>query len=243
MSLRVKEGTPLLVILHGAANEDVRLPFLSGQSISKDLPVSKLSISDPSLYCDPKLNLSWFAGNEYQPRLVEDLAAIISKVSVHCKAPRIVLLGGSGGGFAAINLAARLSNATAVAMNPQTDIFRYHANHVKAYIDLAWAGDRERFITQDVHNLSSAIKASETKPTIVYLQNSNDTFHAINHLQKFTSEVANVPFYKLQAPWRDGHTPPPKSLISQVLKLVVNDEFEGLKQLGFVYHGTQNDSA
>ena len=238
MSLRIKQGAPLLVVLHGAASEDVHLPFLSGQSVSKNLAVSKLSLSDPSLYLNPGLNLSWFAGNTHQPRLHDDLTRVITKVAHHCGAPRIILLGGSGGGFAAISLAARLEHATAVAMNPQTDIFRYHHNHVNAYIDMAWGGDRELFISQGVHNLSRTLLKSTARPQILYMQNSNDDFHVAHHLQRFIKEIGDYPFSLLQKPWRDGHTPPPKPLISRVLALLAANQYAQLAALGFVHHGS-----
>lgn len=237
MSLKAKPGTPLLVVLHGAAATDVRLPFLSGQSVSRQLNCSKLSISDPSLYLSKNLNLSWYAGNVNQPTLLSDIAGIISKAAQILNAPKIVLLGGSGGGFAAINLAARLQHSTAIAMNPQTDILRYHPLHVATYIKQAWNGDKPQFIRQASHNVAEVLENSQTKPTVLYLQNKKDEFHVKNHLNKFKDELPGFRFELLMKPWNDGHTPPPKELISATLKKVIEEPESDLAKLGFITQG------
>lgn len=237
MSLKAEPGTPLLVVLHGAAATDVRLPFLSGQSVSKQLKCSKLSISDPTLYLSESLNLSWYAGNAHQPKLLSDIAEIISKTAQLLDAPRIILLGGSGGGFAAINLAARLQHSTAIAMNPQTDILRYHPSHVANYVKQAWDGDRAQFLRQASHNLAEVLERSQTEPNLLYLQNEKDEFHVKNHLEKFVAELPEFSFELLLKPWNDGHTPPPKKLIANTLKQVLEDPAPNLAQLGFVSQG------
>ena len=234
MSLKIEQNTPLLVVLHGAAPVDVKLPFLSGQSVSKQLNCSKLSISDPSLYLSEELNLSWYAGNIHQPRLLSDIAEIIKKTAQSLDAPRIILLGGSGGGFAAINLAARLPHATAIAMNSQTDILRYHPSHVSKYVEEAWSGNRQLFMSQGVHNLAAALRNSVTKPNVIYLQNENDDFHVKNHLEKFMNELPDFRFELLLEPWEDGHTPPPKELIAATVKRVVETTSADLSSLGFI---------
>ena len=234
MSLKVEQSTPLLVVLSGAAPVLVRIPFLSGQSVSKHLNCSKLSISDPSLYLSEKLNLSWYAGNIHQPHLLSDIAGIIKKTAQSLDASRIILLGGSGGGFAAINLASRLPHATAIAMNPQTDILRYHPAHVSNYVEEAWFGNRQLFLRHGVHNLAAALHNSVTKPNVLYLQNENDDFHVKNHLEKFMNELSNFRFELLLEPWEDGHTPPPKELIADTVKRVVETASPDLSSLGFI---------
>lgn len=222
ISLKILKGAPLVVVFHGAANPDVRLPWLSGHGVLSSLPVSHLSISDPSLYLNPALNLAWFAGSSIQSNLPDLLTRIISKVKASTIASQLILLGGSGGGFASLRLAPEFSECTAVVMNPQTVVEKYHRPHVDRYIKLAWEGNKKLFRDTTEGSAINAIKSSNNSPTVFYLQNSRDSFHAKAHLAPFLEEFSGTNnFYLLQKAWNDGHTPPPKELITDVMRKVI----------------------
>ncbi|WP_206445644.1 hypothetical protein [Agrococcus sp. KRD186] len=115
-------GDTTLVFLHGAMESDVRLPVLTGQSVSRGVTASRVFISDPSLVLSEDLFLAWYAGNYKQPDLATRLVEIISKLAADHASRRVVLFGGSGGGFAAMRLAAQLDHSLALVFNPQTNI-------------------------------------------------------------------------------------------------------------------------
>lgn len=108
MAIQLQKEAPLVVVFHGASTKEVRLPWLSGQTVTAGLPASKLFISDPSLYLSPELRLSWFSGNRYQPDLFEVITQIVSKIAQYSAASHIVALGGSGGGYASLRLIGEL---------------------------------------------------------------------------------------------------------------------------------------
>lgn len=234
MSLSANPGAPLIVVFHGAAAADVRLPWLSGTGVTGDLSSSRLSISDPSLYLSPELNLSWFSGSRIQPDLITALARIIKKTAAATGAPRVVLFGGSGGGFISLKLLEHLPQATAVVMNPQTDIEKYHEKHVQRYIDLAWKGDRDLLRSTVGTAVFDSVEVARDSAQVIYMQNANDFFHIKAHLTPFRERFGKTPgFLLLQDSWREGHTPPPKEIIRDTLAAAVAEDSEALRELGF----------
>lgn len=226
-SLRVKPKTPLVVVFHGAAPTDVKLPFLSGSGITADTGSSVLLLSDPSLYLSENLHLAWFSGSAVQFDLVSVTGRIISRIYQDSGASHLVFLGGSGGGFASLNQLGNFPEATAIAMNPQTDILRYHQPSVQRYLDTAWESDWLQFDAECHLSVFPAVdRAKEFGGRIFYLQNSNDDFHVENHLAPFRERYGQTDdFLLLLEPWRDGHTPPPKEIIKLVLTAALTREY------------------
>lgn len=235
MSLSVKRESTLTVVFHGAANENVRFPWLPGRSVTDSLPTSRLSITDPSLYLSPDLNLAWFSGSYVQPDLIAVLSKIINAVADDVGAERVVLFGGSGGGYIALRLLRFLRHATAVVMNPQTDIEKYYDRHVQNYVDIAWEGDHARMRSVAGSTVYDAVNDSIGSAKVIYLQNKNDDFHSTHHLRPFRERFNGTEnFILLEQSWEDGHTPPPKEVIRTVLAAAIGDNRQALTdELGF----------
>lgn len=234
-SLATMKNAPLTVVFHGAADPEVRLPLLSGVGVTLDLDTSRLSFSDPSLLLHEDLNLAWFNGSHLQPDLFRVLADIVRKVALSVGASKIVFLGGSGGGYASLRMLEHFPHGTAIAMNPQTDIDRYHAMHVKKYVDLAWNGERNILDSVAGTTVFDGLEKVKDTATVLYLQNSNDAFHVKQHFLPFQKQFSGAAgFHVLQDAWRDGHTPPPKDLIQEVLAAALaEDDPALLEKLGF----------
>lgn len=226
------ESSPLVVILNGASSRKVRLPWFAGKQVTQDLSCSVLAVSDPTLYLDPSLNLGWYAGNHLQPDLVKQLARLIEKVSDSLDSTRIILLGGSGGGFAALSLSTILRDCDVIAFNPQTCITRYHANHINSYINLAWNGSKESMLNNTRFDLVKVFKEEKPNANVFYIQNTSDDFHLQGHLKPFLSVNPKTAFFLLND-WGDGHTPPPKSIIHDILRAVIENDSQKLLSMGF----------
>ena len=99
-------------------------PFFSGLGVMSEVGGPYLCLSDPTLDHDSELALGWYTGLPGEG-VREALAHLLA--TVHSRLGREVLLvGGSGGGFAALSLAEVTSVPTSVFVwNPQTDILRY----------------------------------------------------------------------------------------------------------------------
>lgn len=229
----------LLITFSGAIDASKRaqisLPVFSGIGIAKGLDYSVLSIADPSLALAPDLGLAWYAGSRgiNLPNLIVHTIRHVAKV---LGSESIFLLGGSGGGFAALNASERISNSTVICMNPQTDIAAYYKSMVNKFTRACFGKNNFNLIPEEYKikhrtNLLDIYKKTHNN-NILYFQNISDK-HLIQHATPFarvlgyTGEIAadRIGVYKLTnkatlfvGNWGDGHIPLPKSRLRSLLK-------------------------
>lgn len=222
--LKIVPDAPLLVFLHGAKTRKVELPWFVGTGMASGVAASRLSFSDPSLELDADLTVGWFAGHDQFTGAPYLIAHIIEIVSSKCAADRVVLVGGSAGGFAAMSIGALLPSSVAVAWNPQTRIEKYYRRFVDEYKETAWKGSALED-TGARHDLVE-IYSKPTGNVVLYLQCANDVFHVEQHLNPFRKAVSpsNKIFYYIE-PWAEGHTPPPKSEIADWIVFASTHDF------------------
>lgn len=212
-----------MVVFHGAVESSGQLPVLSGQGLSTGVGVNRIFISDPSLYISDRLQLGWFAGNKAQPGLQSNLEKIIRRIVGAHGSRRVMFVGGSGGGFASLYFASQFEDSTAVVFNPQTNIARYQQSSVLAYARFAY--DSQEDLQESLSQLTSRpvtdLCERYSQPvggSVVYLQNSNDTFHVENHMRPFLESLhPDNTVFLVEESWGLGHAPPPKALLSEVL--------------------------
>jgi len=239
----VSPGTSETTIFffHGAIERHFTLPVLSGLGISGGLHANRVFISDPSLALDYDLLLAWYAGNFKQPDLQQSLVRILKKIATSLQSKRVVFFGGSGGGFAALYFASHFSNSLALVFNPQTNIAKYSKRAVKDFTKKAFKVDTNdsdpvsQLPSKVISDLCEVYKTPRNTK-IAYLQNLNDQTHIESHLLPFATEMhADNELLLLKEPWQEGHSPPPKDLLTQVLNLAVSsdDWSQDFIQMGF----------
>lgn len=230
-----------IVFFHGAIEPHFTLPVLSGLGISGGLDANRVFISDPSLVLDETLLLAWYAGNSQQPHLQSVLTRILKKIVSSLESQRVVFFGGSGGGFASLFFASQFDNSLAIAFNPQTNIQKYMASAVRAFAEKAFgvvpgqSHPLDHIPDAVIYDLCE-LYTSPRSAKIAYLQNLNDKAHIDSHLSPFTETIhPDNELLLLTEPWNEGHTPPPKELLTDILNLSVssNDWLIDLQALGF----------
>lgn len=212
-----------LVFFHGAIERDFTLPVLSGLGISGGLEANRIFVSDPSIHLDQDLLLAWYAGNRLQRDLQDQLVLVLKHTVDLLGASRVVFFGGSGGGFASLYFASRFDNSLALAFNPQTNISRYMDRAVQDFAEKAF--DVEAPAEHRLANVPRVVQTdlcqvySQPKPPLIgYMQNLNDKGHIENQLRPFFAALHPENRAMLLADqWNRGHTPPPKSLLTEVL--------------------------
>lgn len=233
-----------IFFFHGAIEPEFSLPVLSGLGISGGLTANRVFISDPSLVLDEKLMLAWYAGNVSQPDLQQNLTTIMKKIVISMGSERTIFFGGSGGGFAALYFASFFTGSLALVFNPQTDIAKYSEPAVRDYATKAF--NIEQDAARPLEGLPAGVVtdlcAHYVKPRanyIAYMQNMADKVHVEKHLIPFWNAVeADAEIFLLADYWRDGHTPPPKELLAELLNLTVSatDWKTSLVDFGFSTH-------
>lgn len=182
-------GETLVASFHGSLDRTkVTLPYMSLVRWLKRLPQGpRLVFSDPTLDLDASMRLSWFLGNEHV-NVIDVLAELIIEHAQRSGAGKIITAGISGGGFAALQVAARIPGATAIVSNPQT-VLRDYKEVVAAKAGAAGFGDREALWRDGAERARfDAVQAFADigfSRKVVYVQNVADEHHVENHFQPF----------------------------------------------------------
>lgn len=231
-----------IFFFHGAIEKHFTIPVLSGLGISGGIDANRVFVSDPSLVLDNTLMLSWYAGNKHQPDLQDLLTEIFSKIAWDLGSKRVIFFGGSGGGFASLYFAHSFEDSLALVFNPQTSIAKYSQRAVDDYTQKAFSISRDdseplgvlpKSVTHDLCRLYR----KRTSATVAYMQNLNDVTHVERHLHPLLAQAhPENTILTLVQPWRDGHTPPPKELLTNLLDTMTSSTHWALdlEKMGFI---------
>lgn len=236
----------LLFCLNAATSGrgDKNPPFFSGGNLAISIKRTLISISDDSTHIDG-LDLGWYLGNESFLDFSDCVSNIIQNLAKRFH-KKIVMFGGSGGGFASLMLSSKLSvPATIIAMNPQMDITRYPTapNYVKLGFqrETSQIGELLGNIDQwkaffAKNNLLTEVLPKDLNPKCEYLlfQAWNDTHHLNNHLPNLLPEINKISLSKfygskdnlhfLLGPWGDRHSVVWREHLEELLHRVLDSE-------------------
>ncbi|MFD6177435.1 MULTISPECIES: hypothetical protein [unclassified Isoptericola] len=225
------------IILSGATKDRNGKPgpYFSGQGISTEIGKPSIGIADPTITDHDDLKLAWYTGcHEFHAldAISALLRGIADRYDLH-----LLLVGGSGGGYAALRLVEDLRDrATAFVWNPQTDILMYEASAVASYVrsafpelelgpDLA-AGPEEREATRSmlrrsgVDTIVGSVSSAGSRTLV--LQNVDDWQHTESHVRPYASrrgmadEGAHLQDARGQVAfgnWGVGHIAPPRDVL------------------------------
>jgi len=174
----------LLIVFHGAYERSrYKLPnFLDRAEIG--VAAHRLSLADPSLDRHEKLALGWFAGDDelpLQPLLSAYLEDLVGELSVE----RVVFMGSSGGGFAALFYSWHLADSVAVVKIPQTRILAYRRAAYDRYLNACWPNGMEAY-GEDAPVLDlTHLYSKQMNNQVIFIQNTFDTHHMYEHMIPF----------------------------------------------------------
>lgn len=183
-----------LVVFHGAASPRIRkLPYFTGRGTAEALGWNLIAVSDPSLALGD-VDLAWFLGN----RPIGLLPPLLAPVIQHLLGEnQPVLMGGSGGGYAAILYGQYFPDSQVVAMNPRLNmlarpepaVLQYLEACHKSSMQISWKAIRRKYV---VENLADEYAAG--LPFDLHLiQNSGDTLYLRHQAQPFIDQHRDDP--------------------------------------------------
>lgn len=192
----VEGARTTVVFFHGATLGSVDLPWHPGRRVMEGIRANRLTVSDPTLALDDSytLTLSWYVGSSTQPQLQYFLERVFRRVLEVTGIEQVIFTGGSGGGFAALEMSRRFPGSIAMVMNPQSSVGRYNPGAVNRYLKLGWGGAKslEDISPYATHDLVDAYQPV-MHHTVAYVQNTRDTHHIKNHQIPFLEKVGKVP--------------------------------------------------
>lgn len=233
------KGTDTLIVsFHGAVDrERGALPRFEWLNTLHKKPFSTLYISDPASNTHPELRLGWFLGTE-ETNLHKALSTLIHHVQVTTEAKNVLLLGLSGGGFAALQVSRYLPGSVALVFNPRTEIpvaqqdgsiwWTFYSYLKSAVPHLAPHQARSELLQEySRSDLSRRVSARESyaSPTpnkVLYVTNVEESYHN-SECVPFRSSVHrqnDVEFLEYRG--GSAHTAPTEKLFNSALELAVS---------------------
>lgn len=231
-----KPADRLFVVLHGARDPRAHaIPIFRRWSWHEMFPGSVLYVSDPTLELDPEhMQLGWYLGrreNDPLDGLTQLVAGLAERLGLATR--QVIAYGSSGGGFAALMLAARLGDATAVSINGQSNILKYHRKFVNRALELVFDCKNPAGLAPEEMRRMDAIAAFSRahKARCLYVQNIRDEPHFNNHYLPFcralkapedggVDETGRICTLLFDDP--NGHGGEPKAIAPVILKLATD---------------------
>jgi hypothetical protein len=242
---QIRPGGALLVGFSGAVTDrgEKSAPFFHGAGVAAQLRLPIASVADPTIGRSADLNLAWYAGHTGRTDLLQRIAALLDRLS-EATGTRLVLFGGSGGGFATLAVLGHLrSPACGLVWNPQTRIAHYHRPAVRRYLQIALGGDLPSGANAAVceraleacgvqHDLTRSAPAH--RHPVLYLQNRTDKLHVHDHAEPFitaigatreTDRIFSTPNGEVFwfGNWGTDHVAPPQPLLLRLLERLSSD--------------------
>lgn len=218
--------------------EQLTAPIFFGVGLASQLGLPLVSIADPVISQNRNIRLAWYAGQSGHFDLPKRIANIIDHISRETKLTPIIL-GGSGGGFACINIIQHVKvDALGLSINPQTAICNYEEGAVRQYISVAIPNAESDAPVRDILDRAKVhydvrhvgLKKSSL---LVYLQNASDG-HVEQHMRPFIQSggVWSTPdqatFYSEDrrvfvhmGNWGLGHVAPSREVIQETINCMI----------------------
>lgn len=180
-------SSTLFVAFHGAMREGKDCyPRFERVSSLKRRSSTFISFADPTWHLNTEMQLSWFLGGPAWDAL-DPIEGVIRRALLFTGASRVVFVGGSGGGFAALRASLRFPGSLAYVQSPQTVITRYVPSVVEMYFASVWGKDKHEVASSLPHrfDLVALYAANPGINHVYYLQNLNDPVHIRDHYKPF----------------------------------------------------------
>lgn len=229
------KGDRLYVVFGGAVPDraTITLPRFNRFSWSEDFPGTLLCVADPTLTLNSSLRLGWYVGNAE-----EDVSAGLAQVIEHLSSllgvplDRVVTYGSSGGGFAALQVAARLGRGTtAIAINAQAHVLDYSVRRSVHGFLAACLDGMPGPEARQVHARRLDVIEAWRQPTArsaraLLVQNVQDTHHLERHFKPFCAafdvpQDGNSPDGRIGSmlySHEDGHAAEPRPMLGRILQ-------------------------
>lgn len=239
-ALVVNRGTSAVVVaLHGATDRSrTVLPRFEWLRSLVAHDVSSIFFADPALHLSPRLALAWYTGWA-DVDVHDEVARWSLKIAETLRASRIIFMGASGGGFAALQASSLLPGSEALAFNAQTDIARYRVNGEfwgaqRDYITAVWPSVWSSLSTPESFKdgrwadltgdrVSAVRRYATDRRNLVHLVQNEEEFHYHEHFLPFLTAARRAGNQINEHTNREGtlHNPPRAVTFERHLRAVL----------------------
>lgn len=222
-----RSGPRVAVGFHGAADRGTtEYPYFERVRSRKEAPWSFLLFSDATLAHDPDMALGWFLGKA-EIDLMDAIEVLTRRFVRAVGGSSLAISGGSGGGFAALQLSARIDDSIALVFAPQTVLWRYHPDDWSR-VSSAVFGAFDGVDDPSVQDRASVLPTYRrgTRNLVDFVINQGDAHHVVEHCTPF-AEIFGLSAAGGSSPdgrinvipveLGEGHLPVPKALFEDSL--------------------------
>ncbi|MCI5825591.1 MAG: hypothetical protein MR006_02870 [Arcanobacterium sp.] len=218
-------------------------PYFSGRRIQINPLAPVVAVADPILAADPNLAIGWYTGLPHT-----GTQSIIARALAHIAAVAgrpLLMIGGSGGGFAAIVYAALLNSqrftgsriaadSAAFVWNPQVSITSYPFSQdysTAMFPDHQQPRGQVAAQLLDAAGVIHDLRTITVPKRLLYIQNKSDEYHLNHHAMPY----AQAHGFSEQAPgvwalspeqqivvadYANGHAPLPRVVMRRLLRVL-----------------------
>lgn len=168
-------------------------PVFQRWSWASHFPGSCLYVSDPTLYLSRDIGLAWYSGTakfDPLPFVAQRILDIAAQIGIARE--NIFSYGSSGGGFAALRLAAITEGIGAISVNPQIQIRHYEMLGSTDRYTRTCFGNIDRIEASlrypDRFDMLAHVDALRQR-RVIYIQNTSDTHHFNIHYTPFCASM------------------------------------------------------
>lgn len=233
-------GDTLTVYFHGATDRNrLSLPrYERVRSFSQINRGPVMYFSDPTLDLDSRAILTWFLGTE-EINLHRKIAEMISTYAQRRQVRHVMLVGNSGGGFAAMQVASHLHGAGVVSVNAQINLLDYQPRVTNMALEACFGKEIVALNSEEQERISAEITYLKRQPctNLLMVQNTGDQHHYNEHFLPFDRMMRTyspIADYEVSEKFfGDGHVAPPQD---EYVRIVQN-RIDRLKEQDFQFNG------
>lgn len=238
-------GDTLVVYFHGATDR-TRHATPRFERLRSFVTIGKgplIFFADPTLDLDASMILSWFIGDD-KVNAHRTMAEMVDRVAKAKNVDRVVLVGNSGGGFAALQVSSYLDGVEVIAVNGQIDLGRYQPRIAgPAYRAVTGRPATAAEISKHPQfNVIQRFKDVGFNNRVLMVQNEGDEHHMVEHFKPFEKEfeaAAGDLFTKQVEFLGKGHVAPAPDRYVQIIR----DRIDLARKNGAKYAGFVDDCA
>ncbi len=192
---RVRGTEEAVFGFHGATDRStIEYPFFDRVATMQRGASSFMLFCDRTVR-DTGLSLGWYVGVGHKD-LMEDVRRACRAFQQASGAERLLFVGGSGGGFAALQASWMFEGSLALVMNPQTDVSRYTKASWQSLLDNVFVETTDAEVTERHAARISAVErysSDLTRNRVDFVINIHDEHHVVEHATPFLALYGVAP--------------------------------------------------
>lgn len=185
-----EDSRTLVVWFHAALDRPaMAIPVFVGASAAYSGLAHQIAVADPTHDRNENIRAGWYMGDmDFDAQ--SEISTFFRNLRKALNIERMIYVGASSGGFAALHFSLLDDGSCALALQPQVNAGAYF--YFLKYVSLAWPGHSiEQVGAARCVDLNKRYQ-NGFRNTVIYLQSTADNEHFLGHMMPFFSAAAKA---------------------------------------------------